>query len=146
GQLPMSVWMVLVVTILGPISFGQGFTVEQFFLLLGAVDLHESFYKLAIFPATARTVWIVFVPVDLHGEKACHHSERCRQVRLSTWYIRSLHTGLVFRARAICFGRLRDLDQLSGRGHESTSIAFPFKPLPSLNGFDDEPASQERFL
>ena len=55
-------------------------------------------------------------------------------------------SALFTQALAIRFWGFRDVDHLSCRGHESTSIAFPCHGLPALYGFDDESASQERFL
>src|SRR5215475_1516692 len=74
GQIPVSVWMVLFVTILVPIPVGQ----------VLPVDLYESPYELAILTTTARTPGIVLVPVDLHREKAFQHSSRCREFSFST--------------------------------------------------------------
>src|SRR5262245_25433391 len=85
GHIPMPVGVAFFVAILVPVLLGQGLPVEQCLRLPGAVDLDESFHELTIFPATARTSWLVLVPVDLHGEKAFQQSRRGSQIRQPAW-------------------------------------------------------------
>ena len=113
------------------------------FSLIVPVDLHEPSYELAIFPATAGTLGIVFVPVDFHCEKPRQHSRHGRQIRKSTWNLGSFHARSYFGLGQSAFGDFVMLINVRALFMNARASLSHFTDFPSLNGFDDESASEE---